>query len=262
MLIALTLLACLADIRPDGLTDDGEKGQALLEAAAQAAGAQAYASVQGSTSTMRDVWPAPYGFFAPWPETEQSFVIKSVHPSFDTEVLFLDGKAQGTSWGISDWKTWEKTEEGEASWSKNKDAQFILPTMHYFMEFPFRMLEAPVVRYAGMEDIDGVSYERVFVTWESVEPSSEYDQYVIYIDPETERIAKAYYTVREAGRIIAGTMHFLDMREVDGVWFSYEMVVTGKPQDSLEEPLHRVVVEEIVLGEVVLQAPDNVSEAL
>lgn len=255
MLIALTLLACLADIRPDGLTDDAEKGQALLEAAAQASGATAYAEVQGSTATMHDVWPKPYSLFAPWPEAEQSFVMKSVHPSFDTQVLFLDGKAAGQTWGITDWKTWEKTEEGEASWSKNKDAQFILPTMHYFMEFPFRMLEAPVVRYAGVEDIDGVSYERVFVTWESVEPNAEYDQYVIYIDPKTERIAKAYYTVRDAGRVIAGTMHFQDMREVDGVWFSYEMVVTGKPQDPLDDYMHRVVVEEIVLGEVELERP-------
>ena len=61
MIIALTLLACLADIRPEGLTDDAKKGQALLEAAAQASGATAYAEVQGSTATMHDVWPAPYG---------------------------------------------------------------------------------------------------------------------------------------------------------------------------------------------------------
>lgn len=255
MIFAVTLAACLADIRPDGLTQDEEKGQALLQAAAQASGAQAYASVQGSTATMRDVWPKPYSFFAPWPESEQSFVIKNVHPSFDTEVLFLDGEAEGQTWGISDWKTWEQQGEADAVWVDNKDAQFILPTMHYFMEFPFRMLEAPVVRYAGLEEIDGVGYERVFVTWESVEPNAEYDQYVIYIDPDTDRIAKAYYTLREAGRTLAGTMHFLDMREVDGVWFSYDMVVTGKPQDSVDKPLHRVVVEEIVLGAVVLGGP-------
>lgn len=250
------LVACLADIRPDALSEDADKGQALLQAAALASGSEAFSGVQGSTATMHDVWPKPYSFFSPWPEADQSFVLKSVHPSFDTQVLFLDGAAKDQVWGISDWKTWESV-SGEAAWVDNQDAQFILPTMHYFMEFPFRMLEAPIVRYAGVEDIGGVSYERVFVTWESVAPNAEYDQYVLYIDPESERIAKAYYTVREAGRSIAGTMHFQDMRQVDGVWFSYDMVVTGKPQDDLDKPLHRVTVEEIVLGAVVLEGPGD-----
>lgn len=251
----LALMACLADIRPEGLSDDADKGQALLQAAATASGAQAYAQVQGSTATLHDVWPKPYSLFSPWPQPEQTLVMQSVHPSFDTQVRFLDGQAQGQVWGISDWKTWEQSVSGEPQWRENKDAQFILPTMHYFMEFPFRMLEAPVVRYAGQEEIAGVQYERVFVTWQTLEPNAEFDQYVLYIDPDTDRIAKAYYTVREAGRSLRGTMHFNDMRQVDGVWFAFEMVVTAKPQDPVDSYLHRVTIQDLVLAPVVLTPP-------
>lgn len=250
-MLMMMALGCLADIRPDGLTNDEARGKALVEAAAEAAGGtERWAEVEGSVVTMDDEWPRPYRLFSPWPEAHQRLTMTSIHHTFDTRADFLDGKRAGSAWGISDWQTWEADASDNRSWKKNSNAGFILPTMHYFLEFPFRMLEAPIIRYAGVEDINGVSYERVFLTWESLEPSSDYDQYVLYIDPETERIAKAYFTVREAGRIIAGTMHFQDMREVGGIWFSHEMIVTNTPQDPLDKYLHRAVLEDLTLGPV------------
>lgn len=250
MFLLLTL-GCLADIRPDGLTDDEARGRAMLEAAAEAAGGlERWDAVEGSVVVMADTWPRPYGLFSPWPEAHQTVSMTSIHHSFDTRVDFLDGGKAGWSWGISDWETWEVKPGEAAGWAKNSDAAFILPTMHYFLELPFRVLEAPIARYAGPESIGGVAYERVFVTWESVSPNREFDQYVIYIDPDTERIAKVHYTVREISGFVTGTMHFGDMREVDGVWFSFDMVVTVAPDDALDDYLHRAVVESLTLGPV------------
>jgi len=250
MLLMITL-GCLADIRPDGLTDDEARGRALLEAAADAAGGlERWHAVEGSVATMSDEWPSPYRMFSPWPEAHQRLTMTSIHHTFDTRVDFLDGGREGWSWGGSDWRVWEARPSAEPGWAKNGDAAFILPTMHYFLEFPFRMLEAPIARYAGAETLGDVTYERVFVTWEGVEPSREFDQYVIYIDPATARIAKAHYTVREIAGFVTGTMHFEDIREVEGIRFPFDMVVTASPGDALDDYLHRAVVESLTLGPV------------
>jgi hypothetical protein len=244
-MILMLLAACLADIRPDAIEaapDVGaaERGRALLEAAAEAhGGLEAWNRRASVEVEYRDVWNGVYRLFSPWPEADVSVVHTQTLHTFDSEVRFL-GAHEGLTWGLRDGQPLVQREGQPPEDVKSDDVRFILPTMQYFVEFPYRILEAPIVLDAGPAEVNGIRYQTVFATWEDTAPSPRWDQYVIYIHPETGRIDKAHYTVREISRLVTGTMHFEDYRQVDGAWLSHTMIVTAEPGDSLDKALHEV----------------------
>lgn len=248
-MIAFVLTACLTDIRPstiENLTDESgaaERGRARLEAAAKAhGGVEAWKSHTSVTVELTDTWQ---GFVArmvnPWPTAAAHVRLEQRLHSFDSRATFLDEEHKGLVWGIVDGRTWH-TREGVTEATTNEDAAFILPTMHYFTELPYRLLEAPIILDAGPETIDGVTYPRVFVTWQSLDPTAEFDQYVVYIDPQTGRIAKTFYTVREVANFVKGTINFADYTEIDGSWLPMTMYVSPEPADGPDDNLHYIEV--------------------
>lgn len=246
-LLLLALAGCLADIRPDAVRSATDldaaavSGRARLEAAAEAhGGVDAWQARRSVTVVLDDRWRGIYRLASPWPTPDVSVRLEQRIGSFDSRATFLDDENEGLVWGISDWTTWSESPTRGVQVRKHGDTRFMLPTMHYFTEIPYRLLEAPIILDAGDETIRGVAYSRVFVTWESVDANREFDQYVVYIDKQTGRIAKTAYTIRELGGGLVGTMHYEDQVDIDGHWLPMRMVVTGAPDDDTGRYLHRV----------------------
>ncbi|MEN0061262.1 MAG: hypothetical protein AAGA48_03875 [Myxococcota bacterium] len=248
-MLLLSLTACLADIRPDSirsLTDEtaaAERGRAMLESVAAAHGGVAAWNERTSvTVELEDVWQGLMAKVAnPWPTPNAHVRLEQRLHSFDSRATFL-GEEEGLVWGITNGQSWQ-VKDGKTSVGSHGGTEFMLPTMHYFTEIPYRLLEAPIAVDAGPETIDGVTYDRVFVTWEGLEPTSRFDQYVAYIDPKTGRLAKTFYTVREVARFVSGTMNYQDYVDIDGAWVPMTMFVAPKPADTLEDNLHVVKVK-------------------
>ena len=245
--LPLVLVGCLSDIRPDSFAASAEdpeaaaRGRALLEDAAEAhGGLAAWRARDSVTVELTDEWQGIGRLFNPWPSRMIDVRLEQKLGTFDSRATFLNDQDAGLVWGIAEGESWVQPPGKSAKPKNDGDLRFILPTMHYFTEIPYRLLEAPLVLDLGRETIDGRTYERVYATWESLEPNAEYDQYVVYIDTETGRIAKTHYTVREIFRSVSGTMHYEDYQAVDGAWMPHWMVVTSTPQDALEDYLHEV----------------------
>jgi len=259
-MLMLFFAACLSDIRPDAIknavdTDASVRGRAMLEAAAEAhGGLDAWNARTTVDVAFTDEWFGVYRLAAPWPDATVSVRHRLTLHTFDSELHF-QGEHDGLVWGVRDWQTWSQRDGQPPESDKNKDARFILPTMHYFAEFPYRMQEAPVVLDAGPVELNGVRYQTLFVTWEDTKPRAEWDQYVLYINPDTGLIDKAHYTVREIARFVSGTMHFEDYRLVDGAWMSHAMIVTAEPGDPLDAPLHTVTVASYTFDPVSATSP-------
>ena len=115
---------------------------------------------------------------------------------------------------------------------EDADLRFMLPTVHYFVEMPQRLTEAAIVRAAGKERVGGVDYDVVYATWGTVGANPTYDQYRIYMDPETHQLAKVWYTVREIGGFVTGVAHLEDRREVGGFVFAHHVPVTPDLHDD------------------------------
>lgn len=224
--------------------------------AAQTHGLEAYDAADRISYIMHDHWQGLLAALGnPWPDSRVSLKVQFRPRTFDARATFLAGDHDGTTWGMQSWSTYQQQGSGPAEFSENSDAQFILPAMQYLLEFPFRGLNAGLVAYAGVEVIGDVSYERVFVTWNSFDAHSDADQYVVYINPETHRIEKLAYTVREFAGFAKGAVHYRDFQSVGGVLIPMTQTVTGAPTDDLSDYLHEMTIEP---GSVVLDGDASV----
>ena len=258
LLITLSLGGCLADIRPEPLQEDDpgataeREGRALLDRARlQHGGDATWAGYQTAEVVLRDHWNGFFvSMFSPWPESDQRMRFRHQLGTFYAQTEFLDGEAVGERWGVQAWRTYRVASDGAIDFSEDEDIRFIIPTVQYFLELPFRIHEAPIVRAAGAESIDGRIFDRVFATWRTVEPNTTDDQYVIYIARDTGRMEKVEYTVRDIMRNLTGTMHYADFREIGGLMVPFVQSVTTHPDDDPEDYMHRMTLESVKLDGV------------
>jgi len=257
------LLAPYADLRTDEIRQKGldptlaARGRELLLAAARSHGLEAWQKHRSFEATAVDSWPSGSPW---WPGSPQRFHAQRRLGTFTSRVELLDGARQGELWGIQSWAAYKTQGANKARFAPDRAIEFYLPTLQYFDELPFRMLAAPVILYAGEGQYLGTKYQRVFVTWGSLAPHAEHDQYVLWINPASRLIDVVRYTLRDAVPLsspvmrplmkvfAAGTIHFGAYRRQDGVMVAFEQTVTLPPPEETRPPLsenyfHRIVIE-------------------
>ena len=246
----------LSDLRP-GVIDPSApqperevQGREILAAALGAHGGRAaWQSHAGQTFRLRDQWRGLWGFITPWPAADISMRVVQQRHTFDSEVTFLDGPDPGLRWGMEDWRTWVQRPDGARQWQPHDDASFTLPTVHYFVELPLRLGEAELVRYVGPRTIGAHTYDVVFLTWQSWAPNPDYDQYLVFVDVETRRIAKVQYTVRRIARFATGTSHLEAYEEVGGVLLPTRIAVSSDPEDDPLDFHHLMTFHDLAVQE-------------
>ena len=255
-LMALLLPGCLplSDLRPPEIDPEDpqqervSQGRAQLLAAARAHGLDAWLAADRTELEMRDVWVGVGRWFNPWPDPDVTVTLVQHPGTFDSTATFQGGSLEGHTWGIERWSTYTVAPDGQRRDAPDPDIRFMLPTVQYFVDLPFRLLEAEIVRSVGEQQIGGEMYEVVYATWGSVEANREFDQYLVYLDPDTHRIEKVQYTVREMMPFAAGTCHLDDQREIDGIWVPHQMTVTAEPGDDPSEGwMHQMTITSLSL---------------
>jgi hypothetical protein len=270
-LVALTLGSGHADLRSEAVlrADDASerRGRERLERLAERHGLSAWRSHATMETVAKDVWPlgGPW-----WPEDSQRFRSQALLGTFTSRAELLDGRGEGEVWGLQAFAPYKKKSAGGDATFLGEDTPeitFYLPTLQYFNELPFRLLSATVVRDGGSAHHRGKAYDLVFVSWRSPEPQSDLDQYVLWIDRQTGLLAKARYTVRDAvprmpplqqkwfRPLVAGTIHFEDYREIEGVQVPFVQTVTLPPPELTRYPLsdhffHRLTLEQAAFDTV------------
>lgn len=178
--------------------------------------------------------------FNPWPDDDQRARITTRIHTFDSRAELLNGPDEGLTWGIQDWAPYTER-DGARTAVDDASIRFMLPTVQYFVEMPQRLTEAELVRHVGQQTVGGDTYDVVYATWGTLEANAEYDQYLLFFAPESGRLAKAQYTVREMMNLAVGTIHLDDQRAIDGYWVPHRMTVTSSPQDDPDTYMHRMV---------------------
>ncbi|MEL7220975.1 MAG: hypothetical protein AAGJ93_06625 [Bacteroidota bacterium] len=102
--------------------------------------------------------------------------------TFDGQVTFLEGRKTGKTYGLQSWTGYD-FKGGEMPEVNNNDRYaWGLPTYHYVIEAPMRLLKADIIRYAGQREVNGKQYDLVYVTWGKDAPHKEHDQWLVYIN--------------------------------------------------------------------------------
>lgn len=266
-LLGLVLLAAgctTADLRTEllrerGLTEEAaRRGRELLTSAAETHGLAAWRAHRTLEVTTVDEWAGGWMAQGWWPETRQRVRMQMVLGTFTSRVELLDGPADGEVWGVQAWQGYKRLTASDAPASSDAPVlTFYLPTLQYFTELPFRLLNADVVAYAGTRTHRGQTYDLVLVTWNRLKPQLDVDQYLLWIGRDSGRIEKCRYTLRDAYDWATGTIHYDDYRIVQGVQVAFRQIVTLDPVDETEYPLDEHFFHQLVLEQARFDAVDR-----
>jgi hypothetical protein len=264
--LAFTLTQCkYADISQPYSLETKQAEQKAIQVLDEAVRMQGFVVLENQplyTYTATDDWPGFTGKIASlWPESKIRFNAKYHFNTFDGKLLFLDGKSEGTEVGLQSWTYYEQV-KGENSPKKidpekaNKKHVFGLAAFQYFNELPYRLRQAPILRYYGEKEIKGSKYDLVFATWGSEKANKEHDQYLLYISQETHLLEYAVFTIRENANFISrkfyGSIAYHNYQKVKGMQVAMEQSVFLNDgvltTESLDDYLHRINIEDFRIG--------------
>ena len=258
----IALSGCkIADIRPASLKnityseEQEKKGRKILKRVVETAGFSKLSEHKVYEYTGRDDWPGFLGKQTTlWPDNKKLMRFQFSFNTFDGSVEFLEGESAGLKAGLQSWQYYEEENDSVSFKNEpNKKYAFGLTAFHYFTELPYRLLHAPLVQYVGKKTYQKKEYELVFVTWETLDPHPDFDQYLLWINPETSLIDYCVYTLRDNKNPIIrkfyGSIAYLDYRDVDGVILPYQYrVFTNDNVFKEGDYFHELVIEEYLLG--------------
>ncbi len=252
-------MGCKVDLRTrliknQGITEINEKrGKDILELAWETHGYDNLSHRKNYTFQGKDIWRGLFGRLGkPWPEAESNMLFRFEVGSFDSQVTYLDGKQMGITAGLQSWNYYEFERKNAAKKKKlNQRTRFALSAYHYFFELLDRLKRAPLISWAGEKQFNNEVYDVIFVTWKQVEPHMDNDQYILWINKETNMLDYAIYTVREnylkipGSRAFYGSIRFDDYRKVNGLMVPHvQTVFLNAPKKNIKRHVHRLTVSD------------------
>jgi hypothetical protein len=254
------LQGCIYDLRTKSIKKEGiteaniKKGKEILESAWKKQGYDKLKDHQTYSFHGSDTWKGLLGRMGQiWPELKSELDFKYQIGTFDGQVTFKDGEEKGNIAGLQNWNFYEiinsDTTFKDKNHKKNQRKVFGLAAFQYFTEMIDRIKDAPIISYAGEDEIRGQKYDLVFCTWESAEPHMEHDQYLAWINKKTELIDFTQYTIRESYlkppgyKMIGGGVEFTRFKAIDGIMIPHEQLVYAiKLRKKQKKNLHRLII--------------------
>ncbi|MEO0897025.1 MAG: hypothetical protein AAFY71_11540 [Bacteroidota bacterium] len=249
-ILTLFLASCsTADLSsPAAMQEDQGKGRAILQKAMIAHGAQKWDSIQTYEAIFRDEFYGMVGKMASnFSGNPVKVSLKYIPKTQTAQAKFLHEDMKNEVWGILDGKPYAYDKEDQVAFEEDFKKKFWLPTYQYFIEFPARILEANVIRYMGQEKIKEEAYDKVFASWNKVEPQDDVDQYVVWVHPKTHQIKKIAYTIREANNWVTGHASLENFKTYNGMLFPGDMLV-GSSLLKEGKLLHKMSIDEVTFN--------------
>ncbi len=240
--LALATGACLADMRSGVLLErtapaDEARGRALLTAAQNALCAagncrERWLAQAAVAAELSDEWYGLARAANPWPVNpiRARFVFVPGADDSYASILSADN-SPGAQYGIHDWNVWRRNPGEAAVYEDNADMQFMLPTLQYFLELPFRISDASIVDYGGQIQIRDTLYDVVYATWESYPPNPHVDQYMVYINRQTSRAELVAFSVRDMAGFVTGAVQYADYRQTGEFLLAHDLRLTAAADD-------------------------------
>ncbi|MEO1335840.1 MAG: hypothetical protein AAFV29_09345, partial [Myxococcota bacterium] len=266
-------MACsagLADLRPDSLKERGpsseqsERGRRLLERAAQLTGGRAlWRTVETYEISARDVWDHWLAELMILEyDSDQKFELWAQNPGLSNVKMTLqNGARAGEVWGYENDRFY-LVKDGVRDDSEDPIKVLFVKSLAAVIALPIRLSYADQVAYVGDIEFEGQTYHQVFATWSSMEPSADYDHWMVWINAESGLVEQCEFTVREYERAVTfplsrtGAFSMTDYRRIDGFMVPRKVAALFALGD---EPVHVITVDSVQFNQRV-PAPRGVGE--
>lgn len=256
---SIILQSCMADMRTvmikkNGITNVNEnKGKIIIKNTWEKHGFAKLADYKVYSLIADDTWKGLMGKMGkPWPEAKSKLKLKYAINTFDSQVEFLDGKKENTIAGLQSWQYYEQEQKGNIEFLEyNKRIAFGLSAYQYFFEMLDRLKRAPIVSYAGEKQFNDTKYDLIFITWQDPKPHMGHDQYLLWINKETQLLEYAVYSLREnylkmpGYKAFYGSIKFDDYKNIDGILIPHKQTVfLNEPSKKDKRHLHQLIVKD------------------
>lgn len=224
----------LADIRNDYLKkgikpEDKTKGKDLIQKLEAACGGyDTWKSYTTGHFTQTADW---YDNETNWTTNPQQFELSCTIGGSDGQLTLLNGPKKGMTWQIRDGVTY--AQDGKMDKEHHQMVWHKQDFKSYWFQFPFRIREADIIAYAGQRAIEGTNYDIVYATWHSEAPNSKYDQFMLYLHPDTHLLEWLEFTIRDIFPMATGTSQFANYQENASIRLPMSQFIT---QGTLDKP--------------------------
>jgi hypothetical protein len=229
----------MADIRNDhlkkGITnEDKVKGKELLGEMEEASHYDNWKKYKTGYFEQTADW---YDNETNWTVNPQKFSLSCELGTVDGKLTLLNGPEKGKSWRVKNKTAFLINPDGKEKQVKDDMPVHKTIFKSYWFQLPFKIREADLISYAGQREIEGVLYDVLFATWKTETPNSKFDQYMIYINPESHLIDYLEFTLRENHPMASGISRFDEYKEVNGVMLAHAQYIT---MGTLNHPLKKL----------------------
>lgn len=271
--IVLALQSCrIADLRTSAIDrsapDREQKAIDLLNKAIESQNLGVLADSETYSYKATDNWKGLFALVNPFPKDNEPMEMRFRPRSFDSQFYYLNAK-DTTLYGVQSFNYYKINPDGNVKLKGKRALSYALPAIQYLFELPIRIKEAPILKYAGIKEFEGSTYDVVFATWESLEPNKEFDQYLLYISQDTGLLTLASYTVRGASfpspRNIYGSIRYEDIKEnADGIKYPTTLHIQINGPKSKRKSIRKMTLKELELNRFKVSKlyPDNELEFL
>ncbi|MFK7847299.1 MAG: hypothetical protein AB8G77_18535 [Rhodothermales bacterium] len=247
----------LADLQTQTLKRDGlqeeqiAKGKSLLTAAWKAQGMDKLTQYTTYSVVAEDHWRGLMGKMGKvWPESRSEIELKYAINTFDSQVTFLNGKEEGLMAGLQSWQYYEQEAGGIVDFKDKADKKirFGLSAFQYFFELGDRLKQAPIITAIGQKEREDILYDQVFITWEKTDAHMEHDQYVVWINTQSNLIEYAEFTIRDTYLKVPGykkfygSIRFSDFKEINGIKIPFTQHIFLNSPKKDRKYLHKLTV--------------------
>jgi len=199
--------------------------------------------------TGRDQWKGMTGKMGnPWKWNNDKMAMRFTVGDFDGQVEVLEGDHKGLIAGMQSWNYYEKKDNKyDISVETNSGITFTLAAFHYFFELGNRLVDAPVLRYAGKDQFNGQEMHKIFASWGN-KATKDYDQYILWIGKDSKLIEATTFTTRDnpkpAPLFLYGSLKFDDYRIVDGIMIPFKQTAQiMNPKTDENDYIHQLTIE-------------------
>ncbi len=260
----------LADLQPESLRAgisgaQKARGRALLTRLAQVHGATAYQQHETITFKGTDRWFGAMGAVVnPFPLASQSFVVDAVLRSRSARFRLTNGARSGDLWGFRERDLYHQPKGGKLEFQPDDDlsamtpASFLIPTYRYFVEFPFQIQTGEIVAALEPKAHEGRTFDRVYVTWGDAKAHRKSDQYIVWLDQQTGRLARLEYTIRDFASSAVGVAEYASFQSVGGILLPKRISVGVVLPTGGSLAVHEIVVNEASFDAVKRQLLERV----
>lgn len=256
-LLPILLSACqLADLSNGVVnkqsTDREAKAVTLLQAAINIQNYSVLEQKEFYTIKVRDKYKGFMSVANAFPHNGRLMEMRYRANSFDGQFHYLNTDDQDVIHGLQSFRYYQQdARTGSLDTIKSeKGIAFNIQIVQYLFELPIRLINAPIIKYAGTREKEGIAYDLVFVSWKSVAPNNEHDQFLLYINADTKHLDFANFTSRQttmpAPKNLYASVHFRDkVRHNSGLLYPSAIIVQMNELKDENKYVHKITVEDL-----------------